>query len=209
MRSTRQQGSLLGIGMLGIGLVAGFAPTASAQTHAEVREDRKAVRKATKNVQEQRRDVRRADTPAQKYEQQEQLRDARGDLHEEKQDLRQELNQRNAVNPNYRYNGNTRYVPNYAYNGNTRYVPNYAYNNRYNGNTRYNSTSVFRTVEGVVTSDLRGNNFALRATNGQQMSVQTRGGEPRRISRGDRVRVYGSFTGGVFRAQNLAILRNR
>jgi outer membrane murein-binding lipoprotein Lpp len=198
MRNTKQTGITFGIGMLGIGLVAGFTPQASADQRAEVRQDRRQVRKAARNVEEQRRDVQRAQTPGQRAEQREQLRDARGDLRDEKQDLRQELQNRNGYNSYYRYNGNTRYIPNNRYNGN-RYIP----------NSRYNNASVYRTLDGIVTSDYRGNGFVLRTSNGQQLSVRVPGGEPRRVSRGDRVRVYGSYTGGVFHAQNLTIVRNR
>ena len=202
MRNAKKTGIALGIGMFGIGLVAGFAPQASAQSRAEVRQDRQDVRKAQQNVRQQKRDVKHAGTPANRVEQREQLRDARGNLRDQKQDLRQDLQHRNGANPIYRV-PNTHYVPS------TRYVPNTRYNgNRYPTN-RYGNASKNRTLEGLVTSDFRGNGFGFRASNGQQFTVQVRGGEPKRISRGDRVRVYGSVVGGVFRAQNLAILRNR
>jgi hypothetical protein len=73
-------------------------------------------------------------------------------------------------------------------------------------NTRNN----FHTVEGVVVNDLNGNAFVLRTSSGEHLRVHVLGGEPEYISRGDRVRVYGSFSGnGGFRAQNLNLLRNR
>jgi hypothetical protein len=84
----------------------------------------------------------------------------------------------------------------------------------YNGRYDYRRNGVntrrdFRTEEGIVVNDLSGNAFVLRTLDGQQLRVQVPGGEPTRISRGDRVRVHGFFSNGAFRAQNLTILRNR
>ncbi len=197
MRSTR---ILLGVGLLNAGLMTGFASQASAQ----VRQDRQDVKQAAKDVRQQRRDVKHADTPAEKQEQRQQLRDAKGNLRNQKQELRHDLNHRNTVQPAYRYNGNTHYNNNAYYNNNARY------NNsaRYNHN-RYNNAQSLRTLEGVVTNDVRGQGFVLRSSSGGQTRVQVQGGQPNRLSHGDVVRVYGYSTNGTFYAQNLAILRNR
>jgi translation initiation factor IF-1 len=66
-----------------------------------------------------------------------------------------------------------------------------------------------RTLDGVVVNDLRGNRFSLRMSDGRTTIVQLPGGEPDRLSRGDRVRVSGYFTSGYFTATSLSILRNR
>lgn len=68
----------------------------------------------------------------------------------------------------------------------------------------------YRTIEGRVIQDLRGNDFLLRRDNGTTQRVRVMYNEPRRLSRNDRVRAYG-FTArnGVFQAQSLTILRNR
>jgi hypothetical protein len=65
------------------------------------------------------------------------------------------------------------------------------------------------TLEGVVTQDLKGNSFIIRTNNGRQIRIIARGGESRRISRGDVVRVYGNYAGNSFNAQSVNILRNR
>ncbi len=83
--------------------------------------------------------------------------------------------------------------------------------NAYNSNRRYdnNRRSDYLTLDGTVTKDLRGNAFMLRADSGQVMRVQVQGNEPRRIDRGDRVRVSGFSHNNVFQAQSLTILQNR
>jgi hypothetical protein len=74
------------------------------------------------------------------------------------------------------------------------------------GNVYQNGT--FRTLEGTVVGDWRGNSFTLRTSANQQLLVQVQGGEPRRLSIGDRVRVSGSTRNGRFYAQSLNIVRN-
>ena len=69
--------------------------------------------------------------------------------------------------------------------------------------------NVARTLEGRVVNDTRGNDFTLRLSSGQIIRVVAVNGEARRISRGDRVRVYGIANGVNFRAQSVSILRNR
>ena len=66
-----------------------------------------------------------------------------------------------------------------------------------------------RTLQGVVIGDLRGNDFVLRLSNGQTVRVVATNGEARRISRGDLVKVYGTYSNGDFRAQNVNVVRNR
>jgi hypothetical protein len=73
-----------------------------------------------------------------------------------------------------------------------------------------NNRRNFTNIEGRVISDSPGNFFVLRRDNGTTQQVRVASGEPRRLSRRDRVRVYG-FTNqnGVFQAQSVTILRNR
>jgi hypothetical protein len=92
--------------------------------------------------------------------------------------------------------------------------PNYNYGNYGGRYPNYNQGSPYRgnqssTIEGVVVQDLNGNSFLIRTNNGRQIRVVARGGESRRISRGDIVRAYGSFNGNSFNAQNVSIIRNR
>lgn len=74
---------------------------------------------------------------------------------------------------------------------------------------QYRRRPTFQVLTGRVTRDYRGNGFLLITDRGSTYRVTVIGGEPRRISVGDRVRVSGSYTGGAFRARTLVILRNR
>jgi hypothetical protein len=76
---------------------------------------------------------------------------------------------------------------------------------RYNRNDRNER----RTIAGVVTRDLSGDQFEIRSDNGHYLRVDARGDEPRRLSRGDHVVVYGHFDNGRFIAQDVRITRNR
>jgi len=98
---------------------------------------------------------------------------------------------------------------------------------RLTGNTR-NNVFVARTVEfvrstdypnngtygqttltGVVTHDLDGNSFEIRATDGRVYRVDLRrGAEPRTLDRGDRVRVTGRLTNNVFIARDIDLLED-
>lgn len=148
----------------------------------ERKEARKEAKEARKEVKKERKEFRKADTPVERREAREDLRDAKRDYKRERRDVRQGRNG-NLDNNNRRYDTN----------------------NRYNTNRR----SDYRTLDGTVTNDLRGNAFMLRADSGQLMRVQVQGNEPRRIDRGDRVRVSGFSNNNVFQAQSLTILRNR
>jgi hypothetical protein len=66
-----------------------------------------------------------------------------------------------------------------------------------------------RTISGVVTRDLSGDQFEMRSDSGRYFRVDARGDEPRHLSRGDRVNVYGRFDNGRFIAQDVRITRNR
>jgi uncharacterized protein YdeI (BOF family) len=71
----------------------------------------------------------------------------------------------------------------------------------------WNNTN--RTLVGIVTRDLAGGSFELRAENGQTFRVRlSRIDEPRSLDRGDRVRVSGQFDNGVFVARNLDFIRD-
>jgi hypothetical protein len=82
--------------------------------------------------------------------------------------------------------------------------------NRDRDNNTSRGNSDFSTMEGVVSNDTINNRtFHLLLDSGGQITVQLQGGVPDRIGPGDRVRIYGRASNGVFRAQNLVVLRNR
>ncbi|HEX9995558.1 MAG TPA: hypothetical protein VGB45_00320 [Abditibacterium sp.] len=72
-----------------------------------------------------------------------------------------------------------------------------------------NDSNSRRTIEGIVISDLRGNDFSIRTSNGQTVRVVAVRGESDRIDRGDIVRVTGSYSGNTFNARTVSILRDR
>lgn len=65
-----------------------------------------------------------------------------------------------------------------------------------NTGTRNGTMGARRTLEGVVTRDLGGSRFEMRADNGRVFTIRVRRGEPNRLSVGDRVRAEGSFRAG-------------
>lgn len=65
-----------------------------------------------------------------------------------------------------------------------------------------------RTIRGVVTKNLDGNDFNIRLNNGQIVRVLVPSGEPKRISKGDVVEAYGRSDNGTFRALSASILHN-
>ncbi len=67
----------------------------------------------------------------------------------------------------------------------------------------------YRTITGVVTRDRRGDEFNLRMSNGRIIRVDANRREPRRLSEGDRVRIYGHYVNNVFSARNIVITDNR
>ena len=209
MRRTKALGILAGIGLLGVSTLlspsqpASAAPRRSVKAaHSDVRKARRNVKVAARQVREERQDLNRA---------QRNLRNARQNLQAEQRDVRRVQSTRR--DNNRRYSTNHRYrptywKPTYRYSANDR---RYRTNYRYNADRRYyqNNRRDFRTLDGIVTNDLRGDAFALRANNGRHLRVVVRGNEPRRISRGDRVRVHGYSDNGIFRARSVNILRNR
>jgi uncharacterized protein YdeI (BOF family) len=65
------------------------------------------------------------------------------------------------------------------------------------------------THTGVVTRDLAGDYFELRTDSNRTIRVNVgRNEEPRRLGRGDRVRVSGQTWNGVFYARNIQFLRD-
>lgn len=67
----------------------------------------------------------------------------------------------------------------------------------------------FQVLTGRVTRNYVGNGFLLITDRGSTYRVMVQGGEPRRLSVGDRVRVSGSYRGGAFRARTFVMIRNR
>jgi exonuclease VII large subunit len=207
MRNTKHKTRLLGAGLLGITTLGITLPT-EAQSRADIRKERQDVRQAREKLQEQRRDVRKADTARERREEQAALAKKQQKLQQQQAQLqraqqRRLQQQRRDVNRDGVYDHKDAYVI-----GQRREAQSYngRYDYRRNGvNTRRD----FRTQEGTVVNNLGGDAFVLRTVNGQQLRVQVPGGELKRISRGDRVRVYGFFSNGTFRAENLTILRNR
>jgi outer membrane lipoprotein SlyB len=64
------------------------------------------------------------------------------------------------------------------------------------------------TLRGLVTRDLSGDSFTLRADNGRTYRVVAQN-EPRNLSNGDRVEVYGSIQNGTFYAARVSLLNDR
>lgn len=183
---------LLGLSLLGATTLVGFSAPAQAK------DGRKDVKEARKDVKKARRDVRNANTP-------EERRDAREDLRGEKRDLREERRE-NGYRPGYKGRNDGR--PGYGYSR-----PGYGYgrpNTNPSGYVRpgYQNQNI-RVWEGTVLNDLSGNDFTLRTNGGQVVRVVAVRGESGRISRGDKVRVTGTYSGSTFRANSVSILKNR
>lgn len=66
-------------------------------------------------------------------------------------------------------------------------------NGGYNGGYDGSGTRQRRSFEGVVTRDLGGDRFEMRAGDNSVFTVRAQQGEPQRLSAGDRVRVEGYF----------------
>lgn len=187
------------LGLLGVAFASAL-PASAKSNRDDVKDARRDVKEARKDVREDAKDLRRADTPGQRREAREDLRDSQRDLRSSQRDLREE--RRESGRPNSGYRPGTSYRPG------TVYRPGYGSGYRPSTNRPvYQNT--FRTLDGIVTSDLRGNDFVVRLNNGQTVRVVAVRGESRRISRGDRVRVSGRFTGSSFQASSVNITRNR
>jgi uncharacterized protein YdeI (BOF family) len=185
MRNIKSRGILMRAGLLGAGAVLGLSQPMLAQTRRDVKEARQDVKEARQDVREERRDVRQADTRKEVRQEQRELTAAQRGLQQQQVDLQRERQQREWQQRQQQgYRG-----PNYR--------PGYNHQSRN-----------FRTLEGRVVEDLRGDSFVMRTYGGEQVHVH-RNNEPSRISRGDVVRVYGYSSNGVFHAQNLTTLRNR
>jgi translation initiation factor IF-1 len=65
------------------------------------------------------------------------------------------------------------------------------------------------TLNGRVSRDYSGRNFEVRTDSGRSVTVRSERGEPVRLSRGDRVELFGHFDKGIFVARDVDILRNR
>ena len=187
---TKFQGMLAGAALLGASAMLCAQPVlAGPKVGKEERKaEHKQMKEARKEVRKERKEFRKADTRSERLVAKEGLRDAQHNRKSERRDVWQ-ARHKNSPRANRRYDTNRGYVPSQRDNTNRR--------------------SDFSTIEGTVTNDLRGNACMLRANGGQLMRVQVQGGEPNRISRGDRVRVSGFSTSGVFQAQSLTMLHNR
>lgn len=143
-------------------------------------DEKRELRDAKRDVRDERRDIYRADSPRERREEIREYQDAKRDLREEKHDNHNGWNGCDNHNDWNNHNG---------WNG-------YGQNQR-------------RTLQGIVTQDLSGNDFTIRQGNGQSVRVVAVNGESGRISRGDTVRVYGAGSNGNFHAQSISIVRNR
>jgi len=229
MRNTRSHGILMGIGLLGVGTVLGLSQPVTAQSSRDVRDARRDVEKARREVKKEQKDVRQADTPRERREEKGELREAKQDLRREQQELQRERQQRERQGyraPNYRpqpyYQGRPYYGQNRPYYQDRPYYyedrpyyqnrPDYRsdpyYQDRYGQSRPYGQDRDFRTLEGTITDDLKGDSFVLRTSYGDRVRVYL-DNEPDRLDPGDYVRVYGYFSNGNFRAQSFTILRNR
>ncbi len=194
---------LLGMALLGAMTGASFSAPAQAKDKNKGRN--KDVKEARKDVEKARRDVRRADSPEERRDAREDLRDEQRDLREERRENRRGNGRGNGYRPGYKSPGATR--PGYGYGR-----PGSGYNRPNYGRPNYNrpgNNNGQRSVEGVVTQDLDGNDFLIRASNGRIVRVLAFNGENGSISRGDTVRAFGSYSNSIFRASSVTILRNR
>jgi flagellar biosynthesis GTPase FlhF len=223
IKNIKKHGILLGAGLLGFGTVLGVVQPTLAQTRADIREERKDVKQARKTVQAERKDVRKADTPQERRQETRQLTAAQLKLQREQQQLQRQRQQQQSQQQRLQQQRlqqqrwhqqrlqqqrlqQQRVQQQRLRQGYRQPV----YQNRpaYRNSGSYQKRD-FKTIEGVVTNDLAGNAFILRKDNGTNQRVQLRFGEPRRLSRGDRVRLYGFAEGDIFRAQNVTITKNR
>lgn len=186
MKNTHRSGILLGMGILCAGTFATNIVSAT----------------AAPNNYEGRRDYRdRDDRDRRDHDDRDRNDRDRYDRDRRDRDYRDRGNERDWRNDRRPdWNNNNR--PNYNYGNYGGRYPSYNQGRPYRGNQS-------STIEGVVVQDLNGNGFLVRTNHGRQIRVIARGGEPRRISRGDVVRVYGFYAGNNFNAQNVSIIRNR
>jgi translation initiation factor IF-1 len=188
MRSNNLQKVLVVAGLFGASSVLGVVQPTLAQSRSDVREERRDVRQTRERVRDQRQDVREADSARARREEQAALAKKQQKLRQEQAELQRARQQRLEQQ---------------------RLQQRRDYNGRYNRRNTYNRNNL-SIMEGVVSNDTINNRtFRMRISDGGQITVQLQGGVPGRISPGDRVRVYGQAVNGVFRAQNLTILRNR
>jgi hypothetical protein len=196
MKNIKRHEALLGVGLLSAVTVFGVAQPTLAKPDKEVKAARKDVKEARKELKQEKKDVAKADTRRERRQEYQDVKAARQNVQTQRQELKQERwenkSNRNNTNRRYDYSRRNGYVPR---NG---YAPRSDYTRR-----------DFRTLDGVVTNDLRGRRFSLRTSAGRTTVVQLQGGEPNRLSRGDRIRVSGYFANGYFAATSLNILRNR
>lgn len=205
MKNVNLQGIMMGAGLAGITVLAGTL--ALAAPNPNVKAARKDVKEARKEVRHETKDLHRADTPAQRRDARSDLRAAHRDLRHEQQDLQRERLQRERLQrerlERERLDRERRVHE-------TRNRSSWNKRNWHKGNIgNWNHHPANRALDGVVVYDTRGNSFTLRTSGGRNIRVQVQGGEPRRISRGDYVRVYGFSSGSIFHAQSVSILRNR
>lgn len=228
--------AMIGAGLLSALVAGSFSSAALARpSRDDVRDEHKDVKEARKEVRQERKDVRRADTPPERHEARGDLRDANQKLRRETWEYQREkakrdgTDNRNHDNRYGSYNNGNRYGNRYGnsngyynngnrygngngyYNNGKSYGNSNGYNNgsyRNNGGGYYNQSNRI-TREGVVVADTRGDSFIMRNKHGQTFRVVVSGGEPRRLSRGDVVRVEGFDNGSTFRASDVNIIRNR
>ena len=160
-----------------------YAPAYGYRDKDERKAERKANKKAGKVIRDRNRDG---------YDDRDRDRD--GDLDEE---------------DGYDYRETPRYQNQYGYNGDNYYYGNgnsrdFRDANRNGIDDRYeNNRGGFQTtVNGVVTRDLQGRRFEIRASNGRTYVVIARNNEPLRLTRGDRVQIFGRIFNNVRTQRN-------
>jgi len=219
MRKTRSRGIVMGLGLLGIGALVGLAQPVSAAPRARVKQERKDVKAARKNVEEERKDLRKADTRPERREERRELTAAERRLQNEKQDLqraqlrRAQLQKEQARREQLRREQLRReqlrreQLRREQLQRQRQSVQNRNYRPGYQSRSNYQNRN-YRTLEGRIVDDLKGDSFVLRRDNGERVRVYLNN-EPDRLDPGDRVRVNGYFSNGIFRARSFDILRNR
>ncbi len=183
MRHIKRNDLLLGAGVIGIGLFGVVQPSLADSDKKENKAARKEVKQARKEVKKQKKDVAKADTRQERREERADVRAARENFQRERQEYRQE-----------RRDNNRRYD----------YKPRNGYNRR-----DYNRRDV-SVMEGTVSRDtIDRNTFRMLLNSGGQITVRVQGGVPNRLDRGDRVRIYGKASNGVFYADRVSFLNDR
>jgi TolA-binding protein len=144
MRHVKSRGILVGAGLLGVGAIMSFAQPASAQPRRNVRAARQDVNEARRDMRAERQDVRQADTPREQRQETRELTAAQRKLQREQQDLQRERQQRQWQQQQWQRQ------PGYR-------APS-------DQSRPYYQNHAFRTLEGRIINDLKGDRSCCART---------------------------------------------